>query len=58
MEEFGRTMKAGGKSARTSSPDEEIGVAPSVAKLPIDPNGGLGEFRVLGGESITSGTRA
>src|SRR5215204_719323 len=42
------TMKAGGKSARTS-PDEEASVAPSVAKLPIDPNGGVGKLRALGG---------
>ena len=42
-------MKArGGKSARTS-PDEETDVAPSVAKLPINPNGGRGELRALGG---------
>ena len=41
-------MKAGGKSARTS-PDEEASVAPSVAKLPIDPNGGVGKLRALGG---------
>src|ERR671912_2639392 len=41
-------MKAPGKSARTS-PAEETGVAPSVAKLPINPNGGRGELRALGG---------
>ena len=42
-------MKAsGGKSARTS-PDEETGAASSVAKLPIDPDGGRGELRALGG---------
>src|ERR671913_1627650 len=42
-------MKAhGGKSARTS-PDEETGATPSVAKLAIDPNGGRGELRALGG---------
>ena len=40
-------MKARGKSARTSL-DEKPGAAPSVAKLPIDPNGG-GELRPLGG---------
>ena len=32
-------MQACGKSARTS-PDEEASVAPSVAKLGIDPAGG------------------
>src|SRR5829696_9202283 len=41
-------MKAPGKSASTS-PDEETGAVPSVAKLPIDPNGGRGELRALGG---------
>src|SRR5829696_5386817 len=41
-------MKAGGKSARTSL-DDETGAAPSVAKLPIDANGGRGELRALGG---------
>ena len=42
-------MKANGvKSARTP-PDEETGAAPSVAKLPINPNGGRGELRALRG---------
>src|SRR5215213_656456 len=41
-------MKAGGKSARTSL-EEKTGAAPSVAKLPIDANGGRGELRALGG---------
>ena len=41
-------MKAPGKSARTS-PEEKTGAAPSVAKLAIDPNGGRGELRGLGG---------
>src|SRR5215218_152985 len=41
-------MKAGGKSARTSLEDK-TGAAPSVAKLPIDANGGRGELRALGG---------
>src|SRR5688572_18418709 len=42
-------MKArGGKSARTS-PDEETGATRSVAKLAIDPKGGRGELRALGG---------
>ena len=41
-------MKACGKSARTS-PEEKTGAAPSVAKLAIDPNGGRGELRALGG---------
>jgi hypothetical protein len=41
-------MKACGESARTS-PREKTGAAPSVAKLAIDPNGGRGEFRALGG---------
>jgi len=33
-------MKACGKSARTASPEEKTGAAPSVAKLGIDPAGG------------------
>src|SRR5215208_3778323 len=41
-------MKAPGKSASTS-PDEKTSAAPSVAKLPIDANGGRGELRALGG---------
>src|SRR5215204_3889394 len=42
-------MKArGGKAARTS-PDKETGAAARVAKLAIDPNGGQGELRALGG---------
>ena len=42
-------MKArGGKSARTS-PDKNPGPAASVAKLAIDPAGGRGELRALGG---------
>ena len=41
-------MKAGGKSARTSL-EGKTGAAPSVAKLPIDANGGRGELRALGG---------
>jgi hypothetical protein len=41
-------MNARGKSARTS-PEEKTGAAPSVAKLAIDPAGGRGELRALGG---------
>jgi hypothetical protein len=37
---------------------EETGAAPSVAKLPINPNGGRGELRALGGANMTSGTSA
>src|SRR5215211_967143 len=37
-----------GKSAGTS-PEEKTGAAPSVAKLPIDANGGRGELRAFGG---------
>src|SRR5829696_3455593 len=40
-------MKAPGKSARTS--DEKTDAAPTVAKLGIDPAGGRGELRALGG---------
>src|SRR3954451_5096291 len=40
-------MKAPGKSARTS--DEKTDATPSVAKLAIDPAGGRGELRALGG---------
>src|SRR5215203_7234850 len=49
-------MKAPGKSARTS-PDEETDVAPSVAKLPISPNGGRGELRALGGGKHDEGNQ-
>src|SRR5829696_1953279 len=41
-------MKACGKTARTS-PEEETDVAPSVAKLGIDPAGRRGELRAIGG---------
>src|SRR5918994_4364931 len=42
-------MKAlGGRSGR-SSPDETTGAVPSVAKLRINPAGGRGELRALGG---------
>src|ERR671910_3057410 len=41
-------MKAPGKSARTSR-DENPGPAATVAKLAIDPAGGRGELRALGG---------
>jgi hypothetical protein len=50
-------MKAsGGKSARTS-PDEGTDVARSVAKLPINPNGGRGELRALGGGKHDEGNQ-
>ena len=41
-------MKAPEQLAKTSS-DEKTGAVPSVAKLAIDPAGGRGELRALGG---------
>src|SRR5215207_3478401 len=42
-------MKARGGKSGSTSPDEKTDEAPSVAKLPINPAGGRGELRALGG---------
>src|SRR5215217_4477137 len=57
MEEFGETMKASGGKPGGTSPEEKTGAVPSVAKLPISPNGGRGELRALGGGKHDEGNQ-